>query len=95
MRQLIIVAASALLLAGCTTPQERAARNQADMDRIMVEYGPACNRLGYAANTDPWRNCLLQLSTKDDIERYGSSTRIYGGFGRGHWGAGGMWGPGW
>ncbi|MDL2357747.1 MAG: hypothetical protein QFF03_21045 [Pseudomonadota bacterium] len=90
----MIAAAGALLLAGCTTPQERAARNQADMDRIMVEYGPACIRLGYAANTDQWRNCLLQLSTKDDIERYGYSARISGGFGHGYWG-GGRWGPGW
>ena len=94
MRQLLIVAASALLLAGCTTPQERAARKQADMDRIVVEYGPACVRLGYQANSDPWRNCVLQLSTKDDIMRYGSSN-FYGGFGRSHWGGGGMWGPAW
>jgi hypothetical protein len=94
MRQFIIVAASVLLLAACTTPQERAARMQADMDRIVVEYGPACVRLGYQANSDQWRNCVLQLSTKDDIVRYGSS-HIYGGFGRSHWGGGGMWGPGW
>ena len=48
MRQLIIAAASALLLAACSTPQERAARMQAEMDRIIVEYGPACVRIGYA-----------------------------------------------
>ena len=94
MRQLIIVAASAFLLAGCATPQERAARKQADMDRIVVEYGPACIRLGYQANSDPWRNCVLQLSTKDDIVRYGSS-HFYGGFGRSHWSGGAMWSPAW
>ena len=94
MRQLIIAAASALLLAGCTTPQERAAKMQAEMDRIMVEYGPACAKLGYAQNSDPWRNCVLQLSTKDDIQRYGYPT-VYGGFGRSHWGGGGLWGPYW
>lgn len=93
MRQLIIVAASALLLAGCTTPQERAARMQADMDRIIVEYGPACTRLGYQANSDGWRNCLLQLNTNDEIIRYGNSSRFYGGWGRSHWGGGGIWGP--
>jgi hypothetical protein len=37
---------------------------------------------------------VLQLSTKDDIVRYGS-TQFYGGFGRSHWGGGGMWGPAW
>lgn len=93
MRQLIIAAASVLLLAACTTPQERAARMQADMDRIVVEYGPACVRLGYQGNSDQWRSCVLQLSTKDDIVRYGTS--VYGSYGRGHWGGGGMWGPRW
>lgn len=93
MRQLIIAAASALLLAACTTPQERAAKMQAEMDRIMVEYGPACVTLGYEARSDQWRNCVLQLSTKDDIARYGYPTRLYGGFGRSHWGGGGLWGP--
>lgn len=92
MRPLTFLAASALLLAGCTTPQERAARNQADMDRIIVEYGPACTRLGYQPNSDVWRNCVLQLNTNDEITRYGS-TRFYGGWGRSHWGGGGVWGP--
>jgi hypothetical protein len=95
MRQLIVVAASALLLAACSTPQERAARMQADMDRIMVEYGPACARLGFQPQSDPWRNCVLQLSTKDEITRYGYPTHVYGGFGRSHWGGGGLWGPYW
>lgn len=93
MRQLTILAASALLLAGCTTPQERAARMQADMDRIIVEYGPACTRLGYQPNTDAWRNCLLQLNTNDEVIRYGYPSRYYGGWGRSHWGGGGVWGP--
>lgn len=93
MRPLTILAASALLLAGCTTPQERAARLQADMDRVVVEYGPACTRLGYRPNSDPWRNCLLQLNTNDEITRYGYQGRFYGGWGRSHWGGGGVWGP--
>lgn len=89
MRQFILVAASALLLGACTTPQERSARMQAEMDRMVVEYGPACTRLGYTANTDQWRSCVLQLSTKDDIGRYGYPSTYYGGFGRPYWG------PGW
>jgi hypothetical protein len=94
MRQCILVAASALLLAACSTPQERAAKMQAQMDRIIAEYGPACSRLGYQVNSDQWRNCILQLSTKDDLARYGYPT-VYGGFGRSHWGGGGLWGPYW
>lgn len=95
MRKFIFVAAGALLLAACTTPQQRAAKMQAQMDRIMVEYGPACVRIGYQANTDAWRNCVLQLSTRDEVTRYGYPHHIYGGFGRSHWGGGGLWGPYW
>ena len=86
-------AASALCLAACTTPQERALRQQAEMDRMIIEFGPACTRLGYVPNADPWRNCVIQLSTKDQIERYGDAAYLYGGWGgRGYWGGGGWWG---
>jgi hypothetical protein len=95
MRQLIIAGISVLLLVACSTPQERAAQNQAEMARIMAEYGPACNRLGYAPNSDQWRNCILRLHTNDEIRNYSySSPAFYGGFGRPYWG-GGMWGPYW
>jgi hypothetical protein len=89
MRHFFLAAASALLLAACASPQQRAAQMQAEMDRIMTEYGPACAKLGYQPNSDAWRNCVIQLSTKDDILRYGFDTRYYG---HPHWG-GGMWGP--
>jgi hypothetical protein len=50
-----------LALAACTTPQERAAQAQADVERMMAIYGPACVRLGYAAQSDAWRSCVLSL----------------------------------
>lgn len=80
MRNLLLAVASALCLLACSTPQERAIRQQADMDSIIIEFGPACARLGYTVNTDLWRNCVIQLSTRDDIARYGS-TYLYGGWG--------------
>lgn len=89
MRSLTLCLA-AVLLAACATPQERAARAQADMEQTMAIYGPACARLGYALNSDQWRACVLQLSTKEDLERYSYPT-YYGGFGRWH----GGWGPYW
>jgi hypothetical protein len=93
MRTLLLLAISALCLWGCSTPQERALKQQADMERIMAEFGPACTRLGYAPNSDPWRNCVIQLSVRDEIDRYGSSASMYGVWGgRGHWGGGGWWG---
>jgi hypothetical protein len=58
------------LLAGCATPEQQAAHAQQEMERTMAIYGPACERLGYQANTDQWRNCVMQLSYKDDVQRY-------------------------
>lgn len=82
----------ALLLTACSTPEQRAARMQMEMNEMMVVYGPACSRLGYAANSDQWRDCVLQLSAKEDAERYGRANWSIG-YGRGRWG--GYWGPYW
>jgi hypothetical protein len=81
----------ALATAACSTPQERAAQKQAEMANLMQIYGPACSRLGYALESDPWRNCILSLSTKDEMQRYGPDP----GWGPGYWGGGGYWGRRW
>lgn len=32
----------------------------------MVQvYGPACEKLGFKSDTDPWRNCIIGLAQKD------------------------------
>lgn len=81
---------SVFALSGCATPQERAARKQGEVEQMMAVYGPACSRLGYAQGSDPWRNCVVNLSTKDDIQRYGPNG--YPGY---YPRARGWWGPGW
>jgi hypothetical protein len=92
MRGLILCAA--LALAGCATPQDRAARAQAEMERDMSLYGPACQRLGYQPGSDPWRACVLQLGTKEEIRNSSYPPSFYGGFyGPGRWRGGGFWGP--
>lgn len=94
MRKLMMAGVCTLLLAGCTTPEQKAASMQAEMSRMMQMYGPACSRLGYAANSDQWRDCVLQLSAKEDAQRYGYPSYAVG-FGRSRWSMGGFWGPGW
>jgi hypothetical protein len=85
----------ALAGAACsTTPQERAAQKQAEAQNMMTVYGPACSRLGYALNSDAWRNCIVSLSTKDDLQRYGPGPGYYPGWGP-YWHGGGYWGPYW
>lgn len=56
-------------LAGCATPAERAAQMQREVDDMIAVYGPSCEKLGYKANTDPWRDCILRLSAKESYER--------------------------
>ena len=63
------------LVGGCATPAQQAAQKTQEADRLVQVYGPACDRLGFTAGTDPWRNCVLQLSAKDDAPRY-----IYHGY---------------
>jgi hypothetical protein len=87
MRNFIILFITSVVVAGCASPEQRAARLQAEMEHVMRVYGPACARLGYAANTDGWRNCLLQLSTKDEIQRYSNNFGAYPYYyGRPYWG---------
>ncbi len=94
MRKFIMAGLGALFLVGCTTPQQRAANMQAEMNEMMVIYGPACARLGYVSNSDQWRNCVLQLSAKEEMERWGHPAYSVG-YGSSRWGFGGRWGPYW
>jgi hypothetical protein len=86
MRTVMLTLASAICLLGCTSPQEQARKQQAEMDRMMAEFGPACTQLGYTANSDPWRNCVVQLAAKNDVRRGSVSTSIFGSWGS--WGRG-------
>jgi hypothetical protein len=87
MRALILMA-SVFCLQGCTTPQEKALKQQAEMDRMVAEYGPACTQLGYAANSDPWRDCIVQLAARNGANRGGVSTSVFGSWGSGGRGSG-------
>jgi len=72
----ITMIAAAVAMAGCATTAEQAARMERDMESYIQIYGPACQKLGYQQDTDPWRNCVLRLVMYDGYWRYG-----YGGYG--------------
>jgi len=69
------------VLGGCMTTAERSAQMQAEVDEMLAVYGPACEKLGFQANTDPWRNCVLGLSAQKTRERYYSYPRTTTCFG--------------
>jgi hypothetical protein len=72
----------ALLVAGCATQEQRAAAVQRDVDDMVAVYGPGCEKLGYAANSDPWRECILRLATYDRIDRRDlTTTHCFGSHG--------------
>lgn len=49
MRYLIV-----LLLAGCVSPQQRAAN-------IVAHFGPICEGMGFIQGSDGWRQCILAM----------------------------------
>ena len=67
--RMIAVSLLLLLITGCATQAERAAAVQRDVDDMVRVYGPGCERLGYRADSDPWRECVLRLATNDRLER--------------------------
>lgn len=69
MRTALLLALAALL-ASCATPAERAAQVQREVEQMIEVYGPACEKLGYNADTDQWRDCILRLNAQERYERY-------------------------
>ncbi len=59
-----------MFVAGCATQSERAAQVQRDVDDMIKVYGPGCEKLGYQADSDSWRDCIIKLAAKDNLERY-------------------------
>ncbi len=59
------------LIAGCAvTLAERETRMQREVDQMVQSYGPLCDKLGYTRDSDPWRDCVLKLDTRDRYERF-------------------------
>ena len=76
MRKLML-ALAVLSLAACSTPADRAARAQKEMEDMIAEYGPACEKLGFPHDTDGWRNCALKFGTSENAQRYPVMTTCY------------------
>lgn len=63
-----------LFVAGCATQAERAAAVARDVDDMIRVYGPGCEKLGYKGDSDQWRECILRLAHRDDLQRRAFST---------------------
>ncbi len=70
------------LIAGCAvTPAEREARMQREVDQMVLLHGPVCDKLGYKRDSDPWRDCVLKLDTRDSYERFATRATMTSCFG--------------
>src|SRR5438105_15634154 len=72
MRTFIPLAGLALV-AACATQADRTAQMQRDVDDMIAVQGPACDRLGYARNSDQWRDCVVRLDNKERLARYSTA----------------------
>lgn len=57
------------LLGACAaqTPQQRAAVVEKEVEEMIAVYGPACEKLGYKQESDPWRDCVLRLNNREQL----------------------------
>ncbi len=78
MRAAMTVCLIAGSLLGCATPAQRALEKAGEAEQMIQVYGPACERLGYIVNSDPWRNCIVQMNQTDALRySYGYSYPYY------------------
>ena len=54
----------AAALAACATPEQRA---EEMAGYISENYGPTCAKLGYAVDSDAYRNCMLSMYSADQV----------------------------
>lgn len=70
MRASIVVSMATVLIAACGSTQEMAAYREDPVMAMSEEYGPPCERAGYRKDTNEWRRCIAQSSTRDDLARH-------------------------
>jgi hypothetical protein len=57
-----IILAAVLALGGCAlTPEQRVVH-------MLKTYGPACQKLGFEADSDANRNCMMNMDSKQQAE---------------------------
>lgn len=63
-KRLLFVTLLALIGACATTPEEERANAEREAARLKQTYGYTCEQLGYEAETNKWRDCLLELENQ-------------------------------
>lgn len=91
IRCLAVTALASLLLAACTTAQERADRAQRIAAAQLTIDRAECTELGFTPKTDAFSNCLLKLREIRAIEAETEAQRRA----EAQYRAQALWGPNW
>lgn len=59
MKLTIALTLGSLILAGCATPEQQAARFEQIFEYRVQTYGASCEKIGFKRDTDPWRQCVM------------------------------------
>jgi len=78
--------AALIFIGGCASPEQIAARRQAQQEEFRrgeAAYNQTlrnqCESIGYKADTDPWRQCLIQLHTANQQQNAAARAAIIQG----------------
>ena len=65
----ILICLSAMVIAGCSTPEERAARRAAERERLERMFASACISYGHEEGTPSYNQCVAQEERAYNNER--------------------------
>ena len=67
-----------LILAGCVSPQQQAAQEEAARQQYWASLNSRCTSLGYASGTDAHRGCIMQLHQIEEQRRAALGAALIG-----------------
>ena len=65
----IFICLSAMVISGCSTPEERAAQRAAERERLERMFAAACTSYGHEEGTPAFNQCIAQEERAYDNEK--------------------------
>ena len=65
----ILICVTAVVIAGCSTPEERAAQRAAERERLERMFAAACTSYGHEEGTPAFNQCVAQEERAYDNEK--------------------------
>jgi len=65
----ILICVTAVVIAGCSTPEERAAQRAAERERLERMFAAACTSYGHEEGTQAFNQCVAQEERAYESEK--------------------------